>query len=104
MKANELDLKKDGFLFNTKTRPARSHYKFIMKMGGILPETKAQAKFFVSNGICLDVLNFDDVLNIEQILNRHGFLGNYVYTKSKRWVRLVNNSDLNLALKLEFQL
>lgn len=102
MKASELNLKKDGYNFNCNTYKAGSHYKFIMRLGRCFPSTQAQAKYFISEGICLDVLNGDDVEKVEAILNKHGFEGDYKFTKSKTWVRLQNNSDLHKALKLEF--
>lgn len=75
-----------------------------MRCGAVFPSTKAQAKYFVSQDICLDVLNFEDVQKVESILNKHGFAGDYKYTKSKTWVRLQNTSDLHKALKIEFNL
>ena len=102
MKAHELNLKKDGYFFSCNPQPAKSHYKFTMRIGRCFPSTKAQAKYFVSQGICLDVLNFEDVEKVESILNKHGFEGDYKYTKSKTWVRLQNFTDLHKALKKEF--
>ena len=102
MKASELNLKKDGYNFNCNTYKAGSHYKFIMRLGRCFPSTQAQAKYFISEGICLGVLNGDDVEKVEAILAKHGFEGDYKFTKSKNWVRLQNNSDLQKALKLEF--
>jgi hypothetical protein len=104
MKFTELDLKKDGYNFNCNTYKSGSHYKFIMRLGRCFPSTKAQAKYFISQGVCLDVLNYDDVETIESILNKHGFQGDYKFTKSKTWVRLQNNIDLHRALKLEFSI
>lgn len=104
MKAHELNLKKDGYLFNCKPHKAGSHYKFLMRLGRVLPSTKAQAKYFISQGVCLDVLNGDDVEKVESILNRNGFIGNYKFTKSKNWARLQNNIDLQKALKKEFDI
>ena len=102
MKSSELNLKKDGYNFNCNTQKAGSHYKFIMRLGRCFPSTRAQAKYFISEGICLDVLNKDDVEKVEALLNKHGFEGDYKLTKSKTWVRLQNNSVLHKALKLEF--
>jgi hypothetical protein len=102
MKASELQLKKDGYNFNCNTREGRSHYKFVMSLGRCFPSTRAQAKYFVSEGICLSVLNGDDVEKVEAILNKHGFEGDYKFTKSKTWVRLQNHNELYKALKLEF--
>ena len=102
MKASKLKLEKTGYNFSTNTYSAGSHYKFIMKIGRCLPSTKAQAKYFISEGICLDVLNADDVEKVESILNKHGFSGDYRYTKSKRFVRLQNDVDLHVALGMEY--
>ena len=102
MKAQELKLEKKGYTMSVNTYPARSHYKSLMTMGKVLPSTKAQAKFFLSYGVCMDVLNFDDVQIIESLLNKHGFEGDYKFTKSKSWVRLQNNNDLHEAIKKEF--
>ena len=104
MTATEINLKKDGYYFNCNTYPARSHYKFIMRLGRVFPTTKAQARYFIAKGIVLDVLNGDDVEKVETMLNKHGFEGNYKFTKSKTWVRLQNTNDLYQALKKEFEL
>lgn len=104
MKATEINLKKDGYNFNCNTYPARSHYKFIMRLGRVFPTTKAQAKYFITEGISIDVLNGDDVETVETMLNKHGFEGEFVFTKSKTWVRLQNQSDLHEALKKEYSL
>jgi hypothetical protein len=102
MKSTEINLKKDGYNFNCNTYPARSHYKFIMSLGRALPSTKAQAKFFLKEGINIGVLNSKDVETIEALLNKHGFEGKYKYTKSKTWVRLINQQDLQDALRREY--
>lgn len=100
MKALEIKLEKQGFLFSTKD--AKGNYKNLMSLGRCFPSTKAQATFFITSGVCLDVLNVNDVMKVEALLNSHGLTGDYVYTKSKTWVRLTNNIDLFLALKKEF--
>ena len=64
----------------------------------------AQEKFFISKGICLDVLNAKDVELLEQFFNKYGFEGKYRYTKSKTFVRLQNNLDLYNAIKIAFNL
>jgi len=104
MKTKDINLKKDNFNFSCKSFPAKSHYKFIMTLGRAFPITKAQARYFVSENISLDVLNADDVEKVEFMLNKHGFEGNYKWTKSKTWVRLVNQSDLHESFKKEFNL
>jgi len=104
MRATEINLEKEGFTFSCNTYLARSHYKMLMLLGRVFPMTKAQAHHFISNGICLDVLNADDVAIVENQLNSQGFSGNYSYTKSKSWVRLKNQEDLHAALKKEYSL
>jgi hypothetical protein len=104
MKATEINLKKDGFNFNCNTYPARSHYRFTMRLGCVFPTTRAQAKYFITEDIWLDVLNGDDVETVESMLVKHGFEGDYRFTKSKKWVRLQNQIDLHEALKKEYNL
>lgn len=104
MKSTEINLNKDGYNFNCNTYPARSHYKFLMRLGRVFPKTKAQAKYFITEGICLDVLNSDDVETVETMLKKHGYEGNYKFTKSKTRVRIQNNIDLHEALKKEYSL
>ena len=104
MKAIELKLEKKGYNFSANVYPARSHYKDLMCAGRVLPTTTAQAKFYVSTGCVIDLLNYDDVKIIESLLNKHGFEGNYKYSKSNVWVRLENHYDLVKALKLEFNI
>ena len=100
MKASQL--LKPANISNCITLKAKSHYKELMKLGRCLPSTPSQAKFFVSNEIRLDILNSRDVLMVETILNKHGYEGDYKFTKSTKWVRLQNNDDLIKAVQLEF--
>ena len=102
MKATELNLEKNSYNFSCNTYKAGSHYKLLMRLGRCFPSTKAQAKYFVSSGVCLDVLNGNDVEIVESMLNKHGFIGDYKFTKSKTWVRLQNSHDLRKAIKAEF--
>lgn len=102
MESLELNLKQDGYNLSCNTCRAGSHYKLLMRLGRCFPSTQAQAKYFISEEICLDVLNGDDVEKVESMLNKHGFKGYYKLTKSKNSARLQNNWDLHKALKLEF--
>ena len=105
MKANELvEMPNDRFTMSVNIYPAKSHYKSIMVLGRVFPSTPAQARFFISKGVCLDVLTRRDVEILERFLNKHGFEGKYRYTKSKLFARLQNDYDLYLALKKEFEL
>ena len=105
MKANELvEMPNDRFTMSVNFYPAKSHYKQIMLLGRAFPTTATQARFFISKGICLDVLTRQDVKFLESFLNKHGFEGKYRYTKSKSFARLQNGHDLLLALKKEFEL
>lgn len=104
MKVTEIKLKKWGFNISCTTYSAGQHYKFSMRSGSVFPSTKAQAKYFVSEKICLSMLNGDDVEKVEKMLNKHGFEGDYKLTKSKEWARLQNPSDLHAALKKEYSL
>lgn len=99
MKAQELNLEKQGFTMSANIHKAGSHTSMLINLGRLLPTTKAQAKKFNA----FDVLNFDDVQLIESILNKHGYSGNYQYTKSKQWVRLTNTTDFVQALKKEYK-
>jgi hypothetical protein len=102
MKHTELNLTPKGYNFNTNIKPAKSHYKFLMRIGRCFPSTKAQARFFVSNSISFDELNYEDVQRIEGLLNKHGHQGDYKYTKSRLWARLQNHQDFYAALRAEY--
>ena len=105
MQYSEIKLEPKGYKMSTNTRAAKSHYRFVMDLGRIFPSSKAQARHFLRNGGgCqnLDVLNYDDARFVESFLNKHGLQGEYKYTKSGDWVRLVNTSDLKKAVRLEF--
>jgi hypothetical protein len=105
MKANELvEMPNDRFTMSVNFYPAKSHYKQTMLLGRAFPTTATQARFFISKGVCLDVLTRQDVELLERFLNKHGFEGKYRYTKSKLFARLQNGYDLHLALKKEFGL
>lgn len=104
MKFKELDIIKDGFYFNCNTKKHRGHYKESMKLGIYFPTTKIQATFFIKNSIILGLLNGDDVEFIESFMNTYGIYGDYRYTKSKSFYRLINNDDLYKALKIKFEI
>ena len=104
LKASELTLPDAGYTMSMNIYPPKSHYKSLMRLGRVFPNTPAQAKFFLSKGVCLDVLNSKDVELLEQFLNKYGFEGKYKYTKSKQWVRLVNAHHLLNAIKIAFNI
>jgi ATP-dependent helicase/DNAse subunit B len=104
MKKQELKLEKVDYTMSANSYPPKSHYKFIMSLGRVFPQNYAQAKSFLTEGRCFDVLNSKDVDIIESLMNKHGLEGDYKYTKSKTWVRLQNNTDFHNALKLEYSL
>ena len=102
LKANELSLPETQYTMSMNIYPPKSRYKFLMGLGRVFPNTPTQAKYFLSKGICLDVLNSTDVKLLEQFLNKYGFEGKYRYTKSKNFVRLQNNLVLYKAIKIAF--
>lgn len=104
MRANELNLMPQGHNFNLSPIPARAHYLTRLVLGRFFPTTKAQACRFLSAGCRLDVLNYEDVQTVEAILARHGYTGNYKYTRSGEWVQFQNTADLRAAIKKEFAL
>lgn len=103
MKANEIvwkSLCNRYFSANAKS----GQYKQSMKWGSVFPTTKAQAKYFIEERVQMDVLNNKDVERIEYLLNKHGYTGEYRFTKSRGWVRLENYEDLYSALKKEYNI
>ena len=91
--------------FSTPTKKkAGQHYKFLMELGRVFPTTAPQSRYFIGNNLKLDVLNRDDVDRVEALLNEFGFEGDYRYTSTKRWVRLVNHEDLYKALELKYSI
>lgn len=104
MKKQELKLEKVDYTMSANNYAPKSHYKFLMGLGRVFPCSPAQAKYFIKEGVCIDVLNSKDVDIIESLMNKHGLEGDYKYTKSKTWVRLQNNTDFHNALKLEYSL
>jgi len=91
----------EDFYFSTRQVDPGQHYTFQMSRGQLFPNSKQQAKYFISN--CqLGMLNCKDVERVEMLLNKHGIKGVYKHTGSKLWVKLQNISDLHNALKLEY--
>lgn len=76
-------------------------YKAQMNKGKAFPVTKAQALFFVKMGCLLSELNSEDVRVIELLMNKHGLAGKYRYSHNGM-VKLINASELDKALKLEY--
>ena len=63
---------------------------------------KEQAIAFVSMGCLLGILNSEDVKVVEKVLNKHGLKGEYKYVCCKQYVKLINNSMLDISLKKEY--
>ena len=80
----------------------RTHSGLALDLGRCFPTTKAQVKKFIAIGRGLDVLGMADVELVEALLSKHGYEGSYQYTKSKTFVRLINNQDFCEALKKEY--
>lgn len=89
------------FMINGNYAP-RSHYKFIMSLGRVWPCCAAQVKAWERMDCRLDIMNWQDIERCEKLMNRHSYAGDYRPTKSKRWARLANTSDLLAAFKAEF--
>lgn len=104
MKAKDLNLPEANYTMSCNTYPPKSHYREAMRNGHVFPTSVTQAKYFIASGSCLDLLNSQDVAIIELLLNKHGLEGEYQYTKSKTWVRLVNDRALEDALKKEYNI
>lgn len=71
-------------------------YKKQMLQGKVFPTTKEQAIAFVSMGCLLGILNSEDVKVVEKVLNKHGLKGEYKYVCCKQYVKLINNSMLDM--------
>lgn len=104
MKASEIILEDQNFIFSTNERRSGQHYKYLMDLGRILPTTKAQARYFVANRCKFDVLNIVDVEHIEAIFSEFGGAGEYQYTSSRKWVRLVNIEAFYEVLRMKYNL
>lgn len=104
MKANEIILEAQNFIFSTNERRSGQHYKYLMDLGRILPTTKAQARHFVANRCKFDALNIVDVERVEAIFSEFGGAGEYKYTGSRRWLRLVNIEAFYEVLKMKYNL
>jgi len=100
------EIVKEGKVTDTNTLYETSkkgeHYSYRLEIGRLFPTTKTQAKAFVKGEYGLDMLGIGDVEKIEALLQKHGFQGKFKYTKSKRWVWLLNINDFRTALKKEY--
>ena len=104
MKKQDINLEYQGFFFNATEKKAGQHYKFLMELGRVFPTTAPQSRYFIDNNLKLDVLNRNDVDRVEALLNEFGFEGDYRYTSTKRWVRLVNHDALYKALEAKYNI
>lgn len=82
----------------------RSHYKFLMRLGRVIPSDKAQAKYFLSEGLCLDMFTGVDARYIHEMMKEQGLEALFVFTKNKQFIRLVNDYDFRSALKSKYGL
>lgn len=97
MIAKEIILDVQNFIFSTNERKSGQHYKYLMVLGRILPTTRAnRCKFYV--------LNIVDVERIEALFCEFGGAGEYEYTCSRRWVRLVNIEAFYEVLRMKYNL
>ena len=103
MKATEIIWKEEAILpHSANVYPVGKPYKVQMIQGNVFPISKAQAMSFVEMGCCLGALNSEDVRVVELLLKKHQLEGNYRYTQGQDLVKLINQSDLDKALKAEY--
>lgn len=76
-----------------------SHKKWLCNIGCFFPKTKAQIKFFLKTSVYFDVLGFGDIVKIESLLNKYGKKGDYIYTKSKKFMRIRNMNDVFICFR-----
>ncbi|MBL1008686.1 MAG: hypothetical protein JJO71_34275 [Escherichia coli] len=103
MKQKEIIWKEISILnCSANAYPSGKPYKKQMLQGKVFPTTKEQAIAFVSMGCLLGILNSEDVKVVEKVLNKHGLKGEYKYVCCKQYVKLINNSMLDISLKKEY--
>ena len=103
MRATEIIWKEEAVLpLSANVFPPRKPYKAQMMMGKVFPTTRAQAMAYVQMGCALEALNSEDVRVVEGLLARHHLQGNYRYVGGKMLVKLVNQTELDKALKEEY--
>jgi hypothetical protein len=91
----------EGFI---QLQKPRSHYKFLMDLGRVIPSDKAQAKYYLSSGRCIGLIQGADARYIHELMQEQGMEALFVFTKNKRFMRLVNNEDFCKALKLKYSI
>ena len=57
---------------------------------------------FVEMGCCIAEMISEDVSIVEKLLEQHPLEGTYRYVGDKSFVKLINQSDLDRALKAEY--
>ena len=103
MRATEIIWKEEAVLpLSANVFPSGKPYKAQMMMGKVFPTTKAQAMAYVQMGCALEALNSEDVRVVEGLLVKHHLQGSYRYISGKTLVKLVNQTDLDKALKEEY--
>jgi hypothetical protein len=104
MEASEINLTRKGWYFLYVQNKNGQHLDLLIRLGRVMPTFKACALKVAKLGAMPNILNIDDVLDyIEPMMNKHGFKGEYHYTKSKDNIRLVNFGDWHSALKMEYK-
>ena len=103
MKAKEIEWKEISVLpLSANVFPPGKPYKAQMMLGKAFPISKAQAMEFVRMGCSMAEMNSEDVCTIERLLGKYHMTGEYRYVGDKRHVKLINQMDLDKALKLEY--
>ena len=103
MKAKEIIWKEVSVLpHSANAYPKGKPYKGQMMMGRASPVSTAQAMAFVEQRRCIPERNSEDVSIVETLLVKHHLEGKYRYVGDKSFVKLINQSDLDRALKTEY--
>jgi hypothetical protein len=85
------------------TGPRKHDMKLLMGLGRALPGTKVHAAYWLSRGCIFDVISCHDILPFAEYCAKVGVVPIFKFTKSKGFVRMVNHSELNEAIRAYFK-
>lgn len=86
------------------TQTGKHDQKLLMDLGRKLPSNATHAKYWLKNGRIFDVIGTHDIKPFAAYCEKIGIEPIFKFTKSGTFVRLVNNTEFNNAIKNHFSL
>lgn len=101
---------RNDYYFNLSTNEsivtvlAKRDQKFSMEIGRKLPGNATHAKYWIKEGLLFDTIGVHEIKPFAAYCEMIGIEPIFKFTKSQSFVRLVNNTEFNDAIKNHFSI